>query len=183
MSTYPVFVPESSFFAALAALDRAIALEARASPCPACGGPLDFSTWRRKPRGGPDLPDDDLVRWGLCCRRCRKRVLPPSALFFGRHVYSKPVVLLVVAARQRQLALASLERLRDMFAVSRQTIVRWIRVFLERLPSSDSWIRLRGRVAAGVRDQDVPASLLDLLLRQAEEGETLRRLCEWVPGL
>lgn len=181
---YPVFTPEALFLAALAALDRSIAADTREGRCrdTACGGPLDFSTWQRKPRGGPDLPDRDLTRWGLCCRVCRKRVLPPSVLFLGRHVYSKPVIILVVAARQRTLAPTTLEVLRAMFGVSRETIGRWVRVFLDRLPVAAAWQRVRGRLR--VRDQDVPALLLDLLIGQdPDRDHALLRACELVPGL
>lgn len=181
---YPIFLPESSLFIALAELDHQIALDAHKVVCRRCAGPLDFSTWQRKPRGGPELDDDHRTRWGLCCRSCRKRVLPASVLFLGRHVYSKPVILLVVAARQRRLTPTSMEVLRKMFGVSRLTISRWLQVFLERLPVSPAWLQTRGRVGPEVRDQDVPALLLDLLLgRDGDRQRVLRRACELIPGL
>jgi hypothetical protein len=181
---YPLFVPAQTLFHALRDLDRQIADEARLSGCPRCGGPLHLSTWQRKPRGGPDLPDDCVTRWGLCCGSCRRRTLPRSVLFLGRHVYFKPVILLVVAARQRQLSRASIARLQQLFGAGRRTILRWLAAFLERLPRSADWQRTRGRVGADVRDRDVPAALLDVLLaRDADPGGVLVRACGLVPAL
>lgn len=181
---YPIFVPESSLLVALADLDHQIALDAHKARCPHCKGPLDFSTWKRKPRGMPELHDEHCTRWGLCCRNCRKRVLPRSVLFFGRHVYSKPVLLLIVAARQRRLHATSIEALRGMFGVSRLTIGRWLQVFLTRLPASSAWQQIRGCVDPTVRDQDVPALLLDFLLgRDGDHQRVLQRACELIPGL
>ena len=69
--------------------------------------------------------------------------------------------LLVVAARQRQLSRASLARLQQLFGVGRRTIARWLAAFLDRLPRSADWQRTRGRIGSDVRDQDVPAGLLE----------------------
>ena len=43
---------------------------------------------------------------------CTGEVLPDSVLFCGRHVYLKAVMLLVVAARQRQLSPTSMGKLK-----------------------------------------------------------------------
>lgn len=181
---YPLFVPVQTLFHALRDLDRQIADDVRLGRCPHCGGPLHLSTWQRKPRGGPDLPDDCATRWGLCCGSCRRRTLPRSVLFLGRHVWFKPVILLVVAARQRQLSRASVARLQQLFGVGRQTIARWLAAFLERLPRSADWQRTRGRVGGDVRDRDVPAGLLDVLLRDgADPDAALVRACGLLPAL
>ncbi len=184
---YPVFVPFINVFCAMRDLDKQIALDTRHQGCPHCCGPLHSATWKRKPRGcGDDLPDDCCTRLGLCCGTCRKRTLPASVLFCGRHVYLKAVMLLVVAARQRRLSTTSMSRLRALFGVSADTIARWMTVFLDRLPAAPAWLRARGRLSPLVRDEDVPAGLLDLLLAADEHGshdQSLIRACLLVPGL
>lgn len=174
---YPVQPPPDSLLRALAALDHDAALDARERGCP-CSGPLHTAAWKRKPRG-LDLPDALCVRHGLCCGRCRRRVLPPSVLFAGRRVYLKAVTLLVVAARQRDRARHTMAHLRRLFGVSGTTIARWMKAFLEGLPSNPDWQRLRGRLPATVRDDDVPAALLDL----GTHDEALVRACRLVPSL
>jgi len=181
---YPVYVPPESVFLAMRDLDKQIAHDTRLRGCPHCGGNLHSAPWQRKPRGGPDLPDDCNTRRGLCCGTCRRRTLPASVLFCGRHVYLKAVMLLVVAARQRGLSRPSMSRLHALFGVSADTIARWMAVFLDRLPVSPTWMRLRGRLSAAVRDMDVPAALLDLLLGQDRDVDhVLVRACQLMPGL
>jgi len=182
---YPIKVPALNLLLAMGALDKQIASETRLAGCPHCGGPLHLATWQRKPRGvRQDLPDDCTTRWGLCCGRCRRRVLPDSVLFCGRHVYFKAVMLLVVAARQRQLSPTSHSRLRALFGVSAETIRRWVRVFLDRLPEAPAWKRKRGRISPRVRDADVPVTLLDWLLNVLQDHDlALVRAAALVPGL
>lgn len=181
---YPIRVPSESVLRAMAALDRQIAQDTRALGCPWCGARLHSAPWRRKPRGAPDLPDHCYVRWGLCCGTCRKRVLPPSVLFCGRYVYLKAVVLLVVAARQRVLSRPSMSRLQRLFGVSRDTIVRWLAAFLDRLPVAPAWWRVRGRLPASISDVDVPAALLDVLLEEDPDPDRVLVLaCQLVPAL
>jgi len=173
---YPVRTPPGSVIRALAALDHDAALDIREVGCP-CGGRLHWGTWQRKPRGA-DVPDELCIRWGLCCDRCRRRTLPPSILFAGRRVYLKAVLLLVVAARQRDRANHSMSRLRGLFGVSAKTIARWMQAFLDGLPSHPEWQRLRGRLPATIRDDEVPAALLD-----SSEDAGLIAACRIVPDL
>lgn len=165
--SYPVSVPDPSVLLAMAALDRQIASDAKANGCAKCGGPLHDATWPRKPRGA-ELPECCSIRLGLCCGHCRKRTLPDSTLFCGRHVYLKVVLLLVVAARQQQLSPTSLTTLRRLFGVSAHTVRRWVAVFLQRLQAAPSWQHRRGRISPAVRDADVPHALLTWLLEQGQ---------------
>ncbi|MCP5307608.1 MAG: hypothetical protein H6953_19555 [Chromatiaceae bacterium] len=174
---YPVAVPPDNIVRALGALDHQLACEARDARCP-CSGRLHWGTWVRKPRG-LDLPEALCIRWGLCCGRCRHRVLPKSVLFSGRRVFLKAILLLVVAARQRDRAHHSMARLRRLFGVSAKTIGRWMRAFLDGLPRHPDWQRFRGRLPATVRDDDVPAALLELLSPEA----ALVEACRIVPDL
>lgn len=110
--------------------------------------------------------------------RCRRRTLPPSVLFAGRRVYLKAVILVVVAARQRDRAQHTISHLQRLFDnVSRETIARWMQAFLDGLPGHPDWQRLRGQLPATVRDDCVPAALLDL----GSGGDVLIRACRLVP--
>ena len=182
---YPVQVPAVTVFEALRDLDLHLAEEVRRLGCPHCGGPLHRSPWQRKPRGAPlSLPESCCTRRGLCCGWCRRRTLPPSTLFCGRHVYLKAVLILVVAARQGTLAAASLGRLQQLFGVDRRTIARWMKVFWARLTASAAWGRARGRLPPGVRDADVPRGLFELLFNENPDlNGTLTRICQLVPQL
>jgi len=182
---YPIVAPDINVLLAMAALDRQIAEDVKQRGCPLCEGSLHQATWQRQPRGvQDDLPASCTTRWGLCCGQCRRRVLPDSVLFCGRHVYLKAVMLLVVAARQRQLSPTSMGKLKELFDVSAKTIRRWIAVFLYRLPEAPTWKRRRGRISPRVRDVEVPAALLDWLLEiHADADQALVQAATLVPGL
>lgn len=182
---YPAILPLGEILATLAQLDVDLAARTRHAGCPHCGGPLHAASWQRKPRGAPDpLLAAHTTRWGLCCGACRKRTLPPSVLFCGRKVYVKAVLLLVVAARQGNLAAATLAELRKHYGVSTRTIRRWLRMFLERLPAAPDWARRRGRLSARVRDEDVPAGLLAWLVAEGHPRErALVLACDLIPPL
>lgn len=179
---YPISVPSGGLLRALGDLDRRVAIHIRQDGCPHCGGPLHFSTWTRKPRGA-DVPDDLTTRWGMCCGHCRRRTLPPSVLFAGRRVYLKAVMLLVVAARQRDRRRPTIRRLVAIFGSAADTIRRWLRAFLDGLPVHPDWRARRGRITPLVRDSQVPGGLLDLLLRTQDPDEALQTACCWVPAL
>ena len=181
---YPICAPVPNIWVALADLDHRMAIEVRSRPCSFCGGPLHWATWLRKPRGA-DLPEALTTRWGLCCGRagCRQRTLPPSALFNGRRVYLKAVVLLVVAARQPGRIRTTMARLTALFGASADTARRWVRALAEGLSDSADWRRVRGRVPPTVRDVDVPRGLLDALLATSDAVTALVTACRWVPAL
>ena len=166
----------AKLYCVLAAIDADLERQTRAAGCPRCGGPLHAAHYERKPRGGPDLPDAMSVRLGLCCGHCRCRTLPPSALFLGRKVHWGAVIVLVAAARQRQAGSASASKLRKAFGVSWQTVKRWMDWFLTVLPASGGWQRLRGRIGPGVRDDDLPAGLLELAVPDTSAEAVGQRL-------
>lgn len=179
---YPITIPSVSLLEALADLDRRVAREMQDKPCPRCGGRLHSSTWVRKPRGA-EVPEELAVRWGLCCGNCRRRALPPSILFAGRRVYLKAVLLLVVAARQRDRERVTVRRLRELFGASADTVARWMRAFLDRLPLHPEWCANRGRIPPTVRDKEVPGGLLELLFHTEGADTALATACLWVPAL
>ena len=102
----------------------------------------------RKPRGGPaDLPEAVAVRLSLCCGRegCRRRVLPPSVLFWGRRVYWAAVVLVLTALREGGVEGITADYLRARFGVTRRTLTRWRRYFREHSPQTVTWRQLVSR--------------------------------------
>lgn len=157
---YPDCALRVTLYEGLRRIDDDLASEARKRGCPLCGGPLDSAPWTRKPRGCKGLPDELCLRQGLCCRGCRRRVLPDSAVFLGRKVYLGAVVLISIVVRQRSLASHSAKKLRAMFGMSKDTLARWLRFFLVEFPASSRWKVLRGLVSARVRDDALPDALL-----------------------
>lgn len=104
-------------------------------------------------------------------------------LFAGRRVYLKAVMLLVVAARQRDRLRPTMKKLRQLFGTSVDTIRRWLRAFLVDLPQAPGWLRVRGQISPTVRDSEVPGALLDLLLKTRDATTTLTTACRLVPPL
>ena len=161
---YPEPARAAKLYYVLAEIDADLERQTRAAGCPHCQGPLHSARYERKPRGGPPLPSLLSVRFGLCCGHCRRRVLPASILFVGRKVYWGAVIVMIAAARQRHPGSASASKLREQFGVSWQTVKRWMRWFSEILPASGGWQRLRGRLRADLRDDDLPAGLVDVVV-------------------
>ncbi len=162
----------ATLFQALLLIDVDLAAQCRQDRCPHCGGPLHHSNYQRKPRGCLEPLDDEVcLRLSLCCGRegCRRRTIPPSCRFLGRKVYFAAVVLVVVTMRQRRPGSASAARLRAAFGVSWETVGRWVSYFDEVFPSSSTWKQLRGSVHASVRDDDLPAGLLEVMVEQSGE--------------
>ena len=120
----------------------------------------------RKPRGGPPELDEAIcIRISLCCGRegCRRRVLPPSVLFWGRRVYFAAVILVVTALRQQRPHAYTLARLQAMVGVTRPTMIRWLHYFQKLFPQSDNWRRLSPHLMPPVDPQQLPAKLITAL--------------------
>jgi hypothetical protein len=162
---YPLHA-DAAFFQSLRSIDHDVFLATKAKACPQCGGQLDTAHFPRKPRG---LGEEEELRFSLCCRRegCRKRLTPPSVRFFGRHVYSAWVVILVVDFC-RELGLSR--------AIARQTLARWRALWRERLAETHAFMRrARGFLPVGHPPCRSPASLLAAFGFPARES--------WIPIL
>ncbi len=160
--SYLDLVDQARLFETLHSIDLELAERHRATRCqqPGCSGPLHWGRFQRKPRGESiELPEEYCQRQGLCCGWCRTRTLPPSCLFFGRRVYWGVAVILVTATVQG-LEKRSIADLCRRFGISRRTVRRWVSYFESVFPASHQWQRLRGRVIAVVRDDELPRSLL-----------------------
>jgi hypothetical protein len=174
---------KSSLFTLLHQIDVDLAEETREEGCPHCDdSALHYARYRRKPRGGPDdLPDELLVRQGLCCEACRRRVLPPSVLFMGRRVYWGVVVLLVVALRQHREDAVSVRRIAQRLGVARSTIWRWMEWFRDVFPTTPAWKVRQGRLRAD-HDRDRPIAWLLAQFQERFDGpiDALRQLTVFV---
>lgn len=155
---------KSTLFSHLLKIDLEFADRVREAGCPYCGGPLRYANYFRKPRGGPDdLPDEYLVRFSLCCGRenCRRRTIPPSCRFNGRRVYWHAVMLVAMALRQGGSAGKTAEKFRKFFRMTRNTVARWITWYREAFPLTATWQRIRGLVSPAVRNDNLPADLVN----------------------
>lgn len=153
---------DARLYIALLQFDRDLRDEMQAAGC-SCGGCLHVADYARKPRGGPaKLPAGYDRRLSLCCARegCRKRATPPSVRFLGRRVYLGAVVVLASAMRQG-LSARRVAELRALVGVSRRTLERWRRWWLELFAATPLWKELRGRLVAAVDFGRLPASLLE----------------------
>jgi hypothetical protein len=167
-------------FKILFGIDCDLAEKTKKKGCPNCGGRLHQAHYGRKSRGSSSpLPEEVCKRLGLCCGRegCRKRVLPPSCLFFGRKVYWGAIILFVVALKQRQLSRYNAAQLRERFGVSKETIQRWIDWFCEEFPKTDRWRRLRGLVSPSVQNNAILAGLLKQFARRATDLQAALICC------
>ncbi len=163
----PELVQTANLFSLLHRIDIDLARQQQQAGCPFCGGPLHYSPYQRKPRGGPDdLPDQYLTRLSLCCGReeCRRRTLPPSALFMGRRVYWGSVIVVILTLRQNSPQKTSKAMLMRLFDVSRQAINRWLSYFSEEFPVNQQWRLLRGRIRSLEWCIELPGSLLNYFI-------------------
>lgn len=153
---------DARLYVALLEFDCDLRDQARAAGC-CCGGRLHVADYSRKPRGGPaKLPEGYERRLSLCCARegCRKRTTPASVRFLGRRVYLAAVIVLASAMRHG-LSRRRVAELRALIGVSRRTLERWRRWWLERFTATPLWKELRGRLATPVELGRLPASLLE----------------------
>jgi len=88
-------------------------------------------------------------------------LLPPSVLFWGRRVYWAAVLLVVTALRQGRDQGYTVERLKNLFGVTRPTLTRWLSYFREVFPVSQIWLRLSGRLMPPVARHELPRGLID----------------------
>jgi hypothetical protein len=171
--SYLNLTKNGTLFRSLHAIDKELAENIRKSRCPhsGCGGPLHWATYQRKPRGSSIILSESYCkRLGLCCGWCRRRVLPPSCLFFGRRVFLGVAVILVTATFQG-LQPTTINELCRYFEVSRRTVKRWVTFFEAAFPTTIQWRRLRGRISIEVRDEDLPRSLLMCFFKYSKTRE------------
>ena len=153
---------DARLYVTLLEFDRDLCSQRREAGCE-CGGKLHAANFPRKPRGTRcELPAGYDRRLSLCCARegCRHRVTPPSVRFLGRRVYLGAVFLLVSAMRHG-LCAKRIAELRRLIGVSRRTLERWRRWWLEVFRTTPVWKQAQGSLASPVEASRLPASLLE----------------------
>lgn len=164
---------DGRLYALLQRIDEDLCEEVRRRGCSHCPGRLHAAHYPRKPRGGPeDLPASYDRRLSLCCDRdgCRKRATPPSVRFLGRRVYLGAVVVLVSAMQQGPTR-KRMAQLRELLGVSRRTVSRWRRWWLDEFVQTPCWRAGRARVMPVVDESGLPGTLLERFA-----GELIDRL-------
>ncbi len=162
---------DATFYRLLLRFDEDVAAAERTEGCRVCGGRLDVSDFRRKPRGLTlELGERFAERLSFCCadRRCRKRRTPASLRFLGRKVYLAAVVVLISAMRCGSTP-KRMRHLHQLIGVSRHTVARWRRWWSETLPATRFWAVLAGTVMPPIAAADMPASLLERWVGSAGE--------------
>ncbi len=170
----PELLQTSKLFQLLHRIDIDLADQQQRGGCPHCSGPLHYSNYLRKPRGGPGtLPYEIDIRLSLCCANegCRRRTLPPSTLFMDRKVYFRSVILIVLTLRHNKPQEYSKARLIRLFGISRKTINRWLVFFSELFPRSNLWKMIRGRISSSVQNNNLPGSLVNYFLQHIQTTE------------
>lgn len=147
-------------------IDHELMTEVQRAGCRFCGGRLNRADYPRKPRGGPPGLDGSYwKRLSLCCSAegCRRRSTPPSVRFLGRRVFLATVVVLACVF-ESGLTAKRLAVLRAELGVSRRTVQRWRRWWLEDFASSDFFRVARGMFRTPADPAGLPGTLLTRFL-------------------
>lgn len=164
---------KSSLYFLINRIDTDLSEQCREIGCPDCDGSLHKAYYMRKPRGGPELPEELCKRKSLCCgnQGCRHRLLPPSCLFMGRRVYWGIVILLIMTIRQNRPEGRNVSRLIDRFGIDRKTFFRWVVYYRDVFPSSVCWRMMRGRFLAAVCNTRLPGDALDAFISHGSDTQ------------
>ena len=173
---YHDLLGRASFWLFLLAIDRDLAESARRRNC-SCGGRLHHADYRRKPRGGENLPEEYGCRLSFCCDRdgCRKRVTPPSVRFLGQKVYLGAVVVLI-AAMQQGPSPKRVARLSELVGADRRTLARWRVFWTEHFPQTPFWKVARGGFRVAVEAGQLPLALVEAVFHPEDLGRSVGRL-------
>ena len=161
---YQCYLAKKSVYELLEKCDAELAERCRAGGCQKCGGRLDRSDYRRKPRGGPEEAKKvETWRDSFCCdvEGCRKRHTPPSVRFLGRKVYWGVAVVLM-SAMQHGIKPARVEILRERLGIDRRTLERWRTWWLVTFVESGFWKEVRARFMPVPCQQTLPWSLCEV---------------------
>jgi hypothetical protein len=154
-----VLLGNVDFFEQLVGVDLKVANELRLRGCPrpGCKGRMHRADFPRKVRGLTGETRRFESRVGLCCGRCRRRVLPPTVRFFGRSSYAF-VAALVAVATTLVSGIASGARL---VGAAWATAARWVGFLQCDLASRPEWQAVRGRLPAVLEFERMPLSLVE----------------------
>ena len=155
-----VLLGNVDFYEQLVGVDLKIANELRLRGCPrsGCHGRMHRADFPRKVRGLTADMTRFEYRIGLCCGKCRGRVLPPTVRFFGRSSYAFVSVLVAVAT-----ALASgVSSGARLVGAAWATVARWVGFLQCDLASRPEWQAVRGRLPAALELDRMPLSLVEM---------------------
>lgn len=123
-----------------------------------CGGRLNWANFPRKVRGLVEEGGWFEQRFGLCCGRCRRRVLPATVRFFGRSSYAFAAVLVAtVAAVLETVAVGA-----SLVGAVWRTVARWVHFVQQALWQHPQWQARRGQLPAEVLPTRMPLSLIEV---------------------
>jgi hypothetical protein len=169
---YQALLTDARFHQLLLEFDADLAALARAGRCVLCRSAVHSARYRRKLRGplARLLAEEHCWRFSFCCSRdtCRKRKTPPSLRFLGRKAYLAAMVVLIATMRHGATAVR-VQKLSEMFGVSRRTIARWRRWWLTVFAASPFWQAARALFMPPVDQECLPASLLERFTGSLEE--------------
>jgi hypothetical protein len=155
-----VLLGEVEFQERLWQVDVELAEQVRSRGCPRlhCGGRLHRASFLRKVRGvvvrGPQFDR----RLGLCCGRCRRRVLPPTVRFFGRSSYAFVAVLVAtVTALLNAIAAGAM-----VVGAAWRTVSHWLQFMQCDLAEHPQWLASRGRLPADISLPRMPLAMIEL---------------------
>jgi hypothetical protein len=170
----PDLLQSTNLFHLLHRIDLDLAEQHRKAGCPFCGGSLHYSSYQRKPRGGPDLPENLCKRLSFCCAQenCRRRSMPVSTLFMDRRVYFRTVILIVTALSQNKPQKYSKNMLSRLIGADRKTITRWLKYFRDIFPQSKMWNIVRGVLSPSISNLHLPGSLVEHYLLHSRSCQT-----------
>ena len=165
-------------WAFLKQVDEAEAALWRSAGCPHCGAALHSATYPRKPHGlAPELRGD-ARRCSLCCCRCRRRVTPPSARFFGRRFRVAPLLVMVSALVAGDGA--RVEAVRRKWGIPVLTLRRWRQWWRETFAQTRAWRAKRGELAVAPGEAPL-RSLLRRIRGRGLRSRLLRSLMWLLP--
>lgn len=164
------------FFDLLLTIDREECDRVQALGCPDCHGPLDRGDHARKLRAGPlQYLAFGLRRANLCCRDCRQREMPESAVFLGRRAYAGFVVVLA-SILGSGLTPRRLARVQTSLGVSAQTVGRWQQWWRTAFLAATPWASRRGDFLPPLDPVALPTDLMARFKRDAHPGRLVLML-------
>ena len=138
--------------------EEAERMRLRGCPCSGCSGRLNWANFPRKVRGLVGGGRWFEQRFGLCCGRCRRRVLPATVRFFGRSSYAFVAVLVATVAA----VLETLAGGATLVGAVWRTVSRWLRFMQQGLAQHPQWQARRGQLPAEVAPWRMPLSLIEV---------------------
>ncbi|MGE5785126.1 MAG: hypothetical protein ACM3ZE_11070 [Myxococcales bacterium] len=141
-------------------VDVELAEQLRVRGCPRrhCGGRLQGANFQRKVRGVSVDGSQFGKRLGLCCGRCRRRVLPPTVRFFGRSSYAFIAVLVATVTA----LLGAVTARAILVGAAWRTVSRWLRFMQCGLAAHPQWQASRGRLPAELSLPRMPLAVIEV---------------------